>query len=218
MQRKNRKVHQIRRVINKRDKIKLTFKWWLVILILFVISLIISFSFHIYKNYLYMKIIKEFAYAIQTKNYKKATQFILNAEQQLGLTPEVMGKAFKLLNLPSIRFLGIEDKTVIYPMMLVKTKWQIIDNNKKNNKFTIYIEMTKERNQWRINFFLTFRRFCFFKLRLEKESKALEDKIKAFEKSRLLAKYILKTLGVQGYVTEFGTIKTFEGETKGIIN
>lgn len=81
-----------------------------------------------------------------------------------------------------------------------------------NRNLTVYVEMSKEKGKWRINFFFTFRRFCFLKLYLDKW-----DKIKAFEESRLLAIKILKTVGIKGYINEFGTIRSFEKEVKGVI-
>lgn len=74
------------------------------------------------------------------------------------------------------------------------------------------MEMTKENGRWRINFFLTFRRFCALKLRI-----GGMERITAFEKSRGWAKNILKFVGIRGYVNSFNTVRSFDEKFLGIV-
>lgn len=190
--------------------VMLSFKGWkFVLLTVFVLSICVPFVLRTYEKHQRIRIVKQFAHAIQTRDYKAASQFVLTSERQLGVTPEAIEKAFKLLNLPPIHFSGIGSEKATWPMLLIETHWQKIDDNGKLN---VYVELTKEGTKWKINFFFTFRRFCSLKLRLRGW-----DKVKAFKESRLLAIQILKTAGVTGYITEFGTIRSFEREVKGVI-
>lgn len=99
-------------------------QWKFVLLMIFVLFICIFSSIHIHNKYQHIKIVKQFAYSIQIKDYKSAVRFILISEQQLGVTPETIEQAFKFLNLPSLRFISIEDEILRWPMLLIKTHWQ----------------------------------------------------------------------------------------------
>jgi len=186
-------------------------RWIYLLIMAFVVGVLTPFLLRAHEKYQRLKTAKQFAYAVQLGDFQRATQLVLVVErQQLNVNPDTMRKAFELLKMPRLQFvsLGKENLTEPPPTAYIRSMWQLPEGQRE----TVILEMMREEGRWRINFFSTFQRFCALKLRLQGW-----DKVKAFYESHSLATQILRSVGIKGYVSDFGTIQTFEGEKIGVL-
>ncbi len=189
------------------------FKWEYLLIIAFITGITIPFLLRLYDRYQLVKIAKQFAYAVQTKDFQEATQLVLPTERKkLGVTIKVLEKAFGTLELSQMYLTGAKVTRIVRtggPVVAdILSSWQLPNGQ----KVSVILEMMKEEGKWWVNFFFTFRRFYALKLRLQGW-----DKVKAFQESKPRVIQVLRSIGMRGYVSDFGTIRSFEGKAEGIL-
>jgi len=186
-------------------------RYFLVIVgVVFLCGMLFPFLLRVYDRWQRLNTAHLFALALQNQDFKEMTKYVLDVEQEkLGVNEESILKAFKSLELPSMKLVSLETLEVLPPLeAMVLSRWSL----SKSDQVSVIIELMKESGKWRINFFYTFRRFCALKLRI-----AGFEKVTAFERSRDWAKNILKSAGIKGFVDPDGNVRSFDGKLLGII-
>ncbi|MDW8028248.1 MAG: hypothetical protein RMK94_07655 [Armatimonadota bacterium] len=155
------------------------------------------------------KVAWAFAKAVEKQDFQEATKWIMRTEREkLGVTNQVVTYAFKTLQLPKMKLTGIEVFERRDFRCETGSFW-ILESKKEPVRVILILQ--QEGKEWRVNFFFTFRRFCWLKFYLSGM-----DKIEAYYKAEREAGEILRRLGVKGYVSPFGTVREL-GELKGWI-
>ncbi len=159
-----------------------------------------------------IKTVERFALALQGGDYATVALLALPIEQtQLNVTPKTVQQAFERLRLPSLQFVGIVSDLPDPLRSFVKTRWRTAEGK----EYELFVEVMREgirKGKWCVNFFFTFRRFCALKLVM-----GGKDRREAFMQGSEWAKWILASVGIIGYVTDLGTVRSFGGELLGIV-
>jgi len=145
------------------------------------------------------KVAWAFAKALEQQDFKEAVKWIMKTEQDLGVNPQVIASAFEVLKLPRMNLIGVKSVGRIDFQADVRSFWTV-EGGKKPVRVMLILQ--KEGKEWRINFFFTFRRFCWLRLYLNGM-----DPIEAFYRAEREAGRILGQLGVKGYVSPVGTVR-----------
>lgn len=179
----------------------------------FIAGIVLSIIWYIFPHWLDLrqrqKVALYFAKAIERQDFKEAAKWVMKTEQEkLGVTSEVIKQAFKTLYLPKMKLIGIKAYERMDFQGNMGSFWEV---EGKENPIRVILILQREGKEWRVNFFFTFRRFCWLKFFLSGM-----DKIEAYYKAEKESGEILRRLGVKGYVSPMGTVREM-GEVKGWI-
>ncbi|MEM2250297.1 MAG: hypothetical protein QXP16_06345 [Candidatus Bathyarchaeia archaeon] len=177
----------------------------------FIVGVVLGITWYIFLNWLDLRQQQEvawfFAKAVEQQNFQEATKWIMKTEQEkLGVTPQVITQAFKILHLPKMRLINVKAYEKSDFQCNVGSFWEV---EGKEEPIRVILILQREGREWRVNFFFTFRRFCWLKFYL-----GGMDKIEAYYKAERESGEILRRLGVKGYVSPMGTVREM-GEVKG---
>ena len=188
----------------------MTKRWrWSILLALFA-GIFLSIAYYIIPHWLDLrqreKIAWNFSKALEQKDFKEAARWVMKAEQDLGVNQQVIASALETLKLPKMKLIGVKALEQVDFKANMRSIWSV---EGREEPVKVMLILQREGKEWRVNFFFTFRRFCWLKFYLNGM-----DKIEAFRKAMIEAEEILGRLGVKGYVSPMGTVREM-GEVKG---
>lgn len=188
----------------------MTKRWrWCILAALFA-GVFLSVAYYIIPRWLDLrqreKVAWAFAKALEQQDFKEAARWVMKTEQDLGVNPQVIASAFQVLKLPKMKLIGVKSVGRVNFQADVRSFWTV---EGRDEPAKVMLILQKEDKEWRINFFLTFRRFCWLRLYLDGM-----EAIEAFRQAEKIAGRILGQIGVKGYVSPVGTVREM-GEVKG---
>lgn len=190
----------------------MTNRWRWCILVALIAGIFLSVAYYTISRWLDLrqqeKVAWAFAKALEQQDFKEAAKWVMKAEQDLRMNPQVIASAFEALKLPKMNLVGVKSVGRAGFQADVRSFWVVRGENKP---VRVMLILQKEGKEWRINFFFTFRRFCWLRFYLNGM-----DPIEAFYRAEKEAGRILGQLGVKGYVSPVGTVREM-GEVKGWI-
>lgn len=188
----------------------MTKRWRWSILLALSAGILLSAAYYLLPRWLDLreqgKVAWAFAKALEQKDFKEAARWIMKSEQNLGVNSQVIASALETLRFPKMKLIGVKPLEQVDFQADIRSIWSV-EGREKPVKVMIILQ--REGREWRVNFFFTFRRFCWLRFYLN----GMEP-IEAFRKAEREAESILRRLGVKGYVSPMGTVREM-GEVKG---